>query len=144
MRASETTTPPANGVAPPERPVPAPRATNGTPLAVARAEHGLHLLGRAGEDDELGDGAVAGQPVALVRPELLGLRDDVLRAERTLSSGDEVGRERHAATIGLPPCCRSSVPGRSSASGSTTATMRRSRARSCRRSRCSSRSGRRR
>ena len=31
MRASEMTTPPAIGVAPPESPVPAPRATNGTP-----------------------------------------------------------------------------------------------------------------
>ena len=33
MRASETTTPPAMGVAPPESPVPAPRATNGTRAA---------------------------------------------------------------------------------------------------------------
>ena len=33
MRASEITTPPSTGSAPPERPVPAPRATNGTPSA---------------------------------------------------------------------------------------------------------------
>ena len=30
IRASETTTPPATGAAPPERPVPAPRATHGS------------------------------------------------------------------------------------------------------------------
>ena len=33
IRASEITTPSATGSAPPERPVPAPRATNGTPCS---------------------------------------------------------------------------------------------------------------
>ena len=33
MRASPITMPSATGTAPPERPVPAPRATNGTPCA---------------------------------------------------------------------------------------------------------------
>ncbi len=31
IRANETTTPPSTGMAPPERPVPAPRGTIGTP-----------------------------------------------------------------------------------------------------------------
>ena len=35
MRASEITTPPAMGVAPPESPVPAPRATNGSTITNA-------------------------------------------------------------------------------------------------------------
>ena len=34
MRASEITTPSATGSAPPERPVPAPRATNGIPCSL--------------------------------------------------------------------------------------------------------------
>ena len=62
-------------------------------LAVAGAEHGLHVLGRAGEDDELGNRAVPGQPVALVDAELLRLGDDVLGAERACSSStSEAGR----------------------------------------------------
>ena len=89
MRASETTTPPATGVAPPDRPVPAPRATNGHALAMARAQDDLNVLGRTGKDDELGDRPVPGQPVALVDAELLGLRDDVLCPERCLQLGDE-------------------------------------------------------
>ena len=51
-------------------------------LAVTRAKHRLDVLGRSGKDDELGDGAVAGQPVALVDTELLRLGDDVRGAER--------------------------------------------------------------
>ena len=46
IRAREMTTPSATGSAPPESPVPAPRATNGTPCGVAQPHDGLHLLGR--------------------------------------------------------------------------------------------------
>ena len=53
IRASEITIPSATGRAPPERPVPAPRATNGMPSRAQIADDRLHLLGRAGEDDEL-------------------------------------------------------------------------------------------
>ena len=49
MRASEMTMPSATGKAPPERPVPAPRATKGTALARADADDALHLGGRARE-----------------------------------------------------------------------------------------------
>ena len=97
MRASETTTPPAIGVAPPESPVPAPRATNGTPLSGARAQHGLDVLGRAGQDDELGHRAVSREPVALVDAELLRLREDVLRAQRRAQLVDECGGQAHVA-----------------------------------------------
>ena len=47
MRVSEISTPSATGSAPPDSPEPAPRATQGTPRAVAGAHHGRHLLGRA-------------------------------------------------------------------------------------------------
>ena len=50
MRAVETTAPPATGVAPPDRPVPAPRPTTGTPLRastrIARA-HSSVVRGRS-------------------------------------------------------------------------------------------------
>ncbi len=89
MRASETTTPPANGVAPPERPGARAARHERHAIAVAGAEDRLHLLRRARKNDELRDRAMPGQPVALVRPELLQLRDDVVAAERTAQLGDE-------------------------------------------------------
>ena len=51
---ARSTTPSATGSAPPESPVPAPRATNGTPCSWQSAHDRLHLLRRAGQDDELG------------------------------------------------------------------------------------------
>jgi len=56
---------------------------------VARAQNGLHLFGRTGEDDELGNRSMPRQPVALVDTELLRLGDDVLCPERCLQLGDE-------------------------------------------------------
>ncbi len=73
MRASEITTPSACGTAPPESPVPAPRATNGTPCSWQSANDGLDLRGRPRQRDERRDDAVARQAVALVRPQLLRL-----------------------------------------------------------------------
>ncbi len=43
-------------------------------------------------------------------------RSAKLMAERLLELGDEEGGEAHRATIGLPPCCPSNVPRRSSVS----------------------------
>ena len=76
-RASETTIPSATGSAPPERPVPAPRATNGIALLVADPDDRLHLLDAAGKRDERRHDAGARQAVALVRPQLLRLADRV-------------------------------------------------------------------
>ncbi len=81
--------PSATGTAPPERPVPAPRATNGAPWSRHVAHRRLHLLRRSRQDDRLRDGPVAREAVALVRPELRRLRDDGLGAERALQVGDE-------------------------------------------------------
>ena len=74
-RASEMTIPSATGSAPPERPVPAPRATNGIALLVAEPDDRLHLLDAAGQRDERGHHAATRQAVALVRPQLLRLAD---------------------------------------------------------------------
>ena len=76
-------------------------------LPVTRAKHGLHVLGRAGKDDELGDGAVPGEPVALVDAELLRLGDDVRGAERRPQLGDEGGGQAHA--IESRAACRRSA-----------------------------------
>ena len=90
------TMPSATGSAPPERPVPAPRATNGMPLACADPDDPLHLRGRAGEDDELRHRAPAREPVAVVDAELLGLADHVVGADDGLELGAE--RRRRAAS----------------------------------------------
>ena len=76
IRASEMTIPSATGSAPPESPVPAPRATNGMPSRLQSFDDRLHLGGRRGQRDELGNDPPAGQAVALVRPQLLRLADD--------------------------------------------------------------------
>ena len=71
-------------------------------FAMAGAQHRLDVLRRSGKGDELGNGSVARQPVALVDAKLLRLGDDVLAPERAPQLVDEGGREGHAATIGLP------------------------------------------
>ena len=98
MRARPITMPSATGTAPPERPVPAPRATNGAPWVAAHPHRGLHLLGRARQDDRVRHRPVAREAVALVHPKLRGLRDDGVRAERAL----EIGDEGHATSV-TPP-----------------------------------------
>ena len=87
------------GVAPPDRPVPAPRATKGTRVACACPKRGLDILRRARKDDKLRHRAVPGQTVALVDAELLGLGDDMLGAERRLQLGDEGGGQAHTASL---------------------------------------------
>ena len=71
--------------------MPAPRATNGTPARVARADDRLHLLGRLRQHDERRHDPVAGQPVALVGAELLRLLDHGVRGQQAL----QVAGERH-------------------------------------------------
>ena len=70
---------------------------------MAGADDGLHVLGRAGQDDELRHGPVPGQPVALVDAELLRLGDDVLGPERAPELGHEVVRQGHAASVRRSP-----------------------------------------
>ncbi len=66
---------------------------------VTRANDRLHLFGRPGQRDELGDRSVPGQPVALVHAELLELRDDVLVSERTAQLLDEGRVDPHACQL---------------------------------------------
>jgi hypothetical protein len=77
------TTPPSTGSDPPDRPVPDPRATHGTP---ARWQ-ARHLLGGVGEDGGGGDDGVLQQPVGLVRAERGVFGDDPLGA----ADPDELG-----------------------------------------------------
>jgi hypothetical protein len=56
---------------------------------VACADDDLDVLRRAGKHDELRHGSMAREAVALVDPELLGLGDDVLGAERGAQLADE-------------------------------------------------------
>ena len=60
-------------------------------LAGAEANHGLHLLGRARAARRTPAGAPPGQSVALVRRQLLRLRDHVLGADRLAQVVHELG-----------------------------------------------------
>ena len=68
------------------------------PVGAAHPHRGLHLLGRARQDDRERHRPVAREAVALVHPKLCGLRDDGVRAERAL----EIGDEGHATSV-TPP-----------------------------------------
>jgi hypothetical protein len=72
MRAHDKSTPCGCGVAPPDRPVPEPRATSGTFKATAGGEHRVHLRFRAWKYDYGRKLAVHRQTVAFVRTALLG------------------------------------------------------------------------
>ena len=73
--------PSATGSAPPESPVPAPRATNGTPAACAGPDDRLHLSGVPAARRAPAR-PVPGEPVALVRAQLLRLVDHGVRESR--------------------------------------------------------------
>ena len=88
--------PSATGSAPPERPVPAPRATNGIAVRGAGAHDRLHLLGRLGQADEPGDHPPPRQPVALVRAQLLVLGEHGALRQRRCDGLGERPREPHA------------------------------------------------
>jgi hypothetical protein len=70
---------------------------------MARSHHSLYVLRRAREDDELGDGSMPGEPVALVHAQLLRLGHDVRVAERRPQLGDEGGGQAHAAESRAEP-----------------------------------------
>jgi hypothetical protein len=58
MRANSTITPPRSGTAPPDSPVPAPRATIGSPLARAQRTSLAHVGGGLRVEDGVGLAAV--------------------------------------------------------------------------------------
>ena len=59
------------------------------PSLEARAHHVLHLSGRAREDDRAWRHSVLEEAVGLVRPELVGVRGDVLVACDLLQPPDQ-------------------------------------------------------
>ena len=65
-RDSAMTMPPSTGVAPPDRPVPCPRGTNGTSCLRAQTHDLLHLRRRRRQDHGGGRGAQVRQRIALV------------------------------------------------------------------------------
>ena len=108
-------TPPCLGMAPPAMPVPAPRATIGTPLGVGESDDRLHVVRRARQGDDVRHRAV--EPVVvLVHDHVFGRLEDRARPEalaqdaRTVSSrgwNANVGRQsfdRHDRRA--RPCCR--------------------------------------
>ena len=90
------TIPSATGSAPPDSPVPAPRATNGMRVAGAGPHDRLHLTCRLRKADEPRDHPPPGQPVAFVRPQLLWLREHGVRRQCRLDRLVERTRESHA------------------------------------------------
>ena len=91
MRLSTSRTPSSTGSAPPERPEPAPRATQAT---FSRA-HALHdrddLLGAVGQHGGRGRRVVLEQPVGLVGAQLVLGRVDPVVADDPAQFGDQLG-----------------------------------------------------
>ena len=90
MRVSATTMPPCSAMAPPLRPVPAPRATTGTPCFARRLDHAGDLFGRPRQHDDRRQRTVD-RAVVLEYDQVLGLMDDVRPANDGGEVTDEVG-----------------------------------------------------
>ena len=106
MRIFEVTisTPSAWGSAPPDRPVPEPRATKGTPCSAHARTTAASCSRVLGYDDQRRRDPVVGQPVALVGPQPRAVGDHTVgREQPTGHCGD--GRMRVSAGVGI----RSSV-----------------------------------
>ena len=89
----EMTIAPSGGTAPPARPVPEPRATNGTPCRLATSHAGLHLGGRRREAHGDG-GALHVRGVVAVQRQLGRPVAHPVGAERRAEVGDERRRRR--------------------------------------------------
>ena len=115
IRARPMTMPSATGTAPPERPVPAPRATNGTPWARAHPHRRLPPpRSCAAAPPPERHRPVARQAVALVRPQLRGLEmhgsaPSAARDRRPESRDQRNAALRHELGITI---CSSPPPGR--------------------------------
>ena len=91
MREVATTTPPQRAMAPPLSPVPAPRATTGTPCFSADWTTHLHLGRAVGEHHGVGQGAVH-RAVVLVEQQVVGVREDPGIADDAPQVGQQGGR----------------------------------------------------
>ena len=79
--ASDSVTPSACGIAPPDRPVPAPRATTGTPSAWQVLSTAATCASVSGSATTSGRCAVGGEAVALVGRGVLGVPDQRVRRQ---------------------------------------------------------------
>ena len=96
MREHSITTPDSSAIAPPERPVPAPRGTKGTPFArQARTTRATSRL-VARQHDRRRPRAVYGEPVGLVDQQILGPREAAASAPDDLA---QRGDERSACSL---------------------------------------------
>ncbi len=82
IRASPMTMPSATGSAPPDRPVPAPRATNAMPFAGANPNHCRNLFRADRKHNQRGNDPKTGEPVALISAKLSRLRDQAAFADQ--------------------------------------------------------------
>ena len=108
------TTPSATGSAPPERPVPAPRATNGTWCSWQSRTTACTSAAERGQHDEVGDGAMARERVALVGAELL-------RARRSARRRGAPARRQRETRGKAPPPDDSRAPRGGQAEGASSA-----------------------
>ena len=94
IRESAISTPSFTGRAPPESPVPAPRATQGTPASWHARTTRSHLVGRAGQHRGRRLLRVLEQAVGLVGLQLVRVRVDVLGATDRAQLRDQRVRRR--------------------------------------------------
>ena len=122
IRASEITIPSATGKAPPESPVPAPRATNGMPSRAQIRTTPCTSAVDAGRTTSSGMRAPAGEPVAVVHAELLGLRDHVLGPDDRSPARPRTAGERgiRASLLRRFAACSSMIDYRTFAAARTT------------------------
>ena len=99
--------PSATGSAPPESPVPGSARDERDAVPRAQPENRLHVFRRAREHDRRRLRPPAGEAVAVVRRELVGLGEDERVAQRLAQVVDEAGRKGHGAIVLAESGCNS-------------------------------------
>ena len=95
------------GIAPPDRPVPEPRATNGTPASRQARTHFCTSSALGGQEHDARNGPVGGEAVALVGAEDRRIGDDRAGAQlRPQPPHERIERRRHRNSrryVSFPP-----------------------------------------
>ena len=100
-RESTTSTPSSSGSAPPDRPLPEPRATHGTPASWQARTTAATSSPVPGSTAARGHGRVLQQPVGLVGAKRVVLGDDVLVAADAPQLLDQLPTTIHERTLVL-------------------------------------------
>src|SRR5437867_10683397 len=100
MRVVTMTTPPSQGIAPPERPVPAPRAVTGTSCWRAMRTARATPPASSGNTTTSGEAAVD-RRVVFVDEQILGRMQHPMAADCTLEISDQ-GASLHALSLAVP------------------------------------------